>query len=509
MPKPPSDKLFNLIHSLSGSELRYISLHLPSATKSNKYLVLFQSICKQNEQDEGALILKVYQGEPVTSKKFAQLKAYLFNTILRLLQDYDEDNSITFKVSNQLQQISVLFNRSKYKEASELLKKTKKTVLQYELFLDLIALLDWEKQIAYAQEDILFLDNELERIDQEEQMAVTRIRNISTYRNMLYRLIISRRKHAVLRSEEKQQKINTLLQHKLLHSTDKALSHRAKILYYRILSNAAYSISNYENFYNYSREQIELMESNPALLKEDISAYIYGMTNLMLACGLLKKHTELQHNLLKFRKLKGKSRDDNFRIFKHYNTLTFRMCIESGAFKEGDNALKKHLKEIKKYPEQSQERGSFYFQYFYIHFGNSNYDEALNYLNLWLNLPRSIERKDLQSLARMLNLIIHYEMKNYELVFYLIKSTKRYLRSRNRAFEFEKSLLQFFQKAIKPQNKKTLLEALKKLKLTLTEVSEKPSEKVMLQYFDFMSWIDSKIENRPFSKVVADRYRGI
>ena len=85
-----------------------------------------------------------------------------------------------------------------------------------------------------------------------------------------------------------------MLSHPLLQSPKKALSKRARILYFRIRSNAAYSMRKYEDFYKFSLEQINLMEKNLILLKEDKSAYIYGMTNLILACGLLGKYDEVK-----------------------------------------------------------------------------------------------------------------------------------------------------------------------------------------------------------------------
>ncbi len=509
MSKTPSDKLFRLIHSLSGPELRYVSIHLKrQATRSDqKYLLLFQTIAAQKSQDEPALQKEVYGDEKITSRKYSQLKAYLYQAILNALQLYDESTSIVYKINNLLQQVQVLYNRSHYRECLELLAKGKKIGESYELFLELIEILNWRKKIAYAREDIAFLDTELENMDAEEQGHVARIRNLSAYQRILYQLIISRRKYAVLRSADQQQWLTEILAHPLLASPEKTLSKRAEILYFRIRSNAAYSMLEYEEFYKFSVAQIALMEKYPLLLREDKSAYIYGMTNLILACGLLGKYEEVKSNLLTFRELKGVSKDDDFRIFKHYNALSFRLCIQTGAFEEGWIVLQEHLEDLPKYEGQSLERGSFYFQYFYISFGKGNYDAALEYLNLWLNLPRSIEREDLQSLARMLNLIIHYEMGNIVLLESLIKNTYRYLKRKNQVYKFEKTLLQFFQQIVKGNDRASLAAAHDGLKRAIEELAEQPSEKILLEYFDFTSWIESKINKIPFATVVANRYQ--
>jgi len=508
MSKTPSDKLFRLIHSLSGPELRYVSIYLKrQATRNDqKYLLLFQNIANQKTQNERVVQKKIYGDKKITSRKYSQLKAYLYQAILSALQLYDEGTSVVYKINNLLQQVQVLYNRSHYRECLELLTKGKKIGEEYELFLELIEILNWRKKIAYAREDIAFLDEQLENMDAEQEGHVAQIRNLSAYQRMLYQLIISRRKYAVLRSADQQQWLNKMLEDPLLQSPKKTLSRRARILYFRIRSNAAYSMLKYEEFYKYSAAQITLMEKNPMLLREDKSAYIYGMTNLILACGLLGKYEEVKSNLLVFKEIKGVSKDDDFRIFKHYNALSFRLCIQIGAFDEGWEILQQHLKDLPKYKGQSLERGSFYFQYFYISFGKENYDEALKYLNLWLNLPRSIEREDLQSLARMLNLIIHYEMGNIVLLESLIKNTYRYLRRKNQVYEFEKTLLQFFQQIVKENDRRSLPTAREGLKAAIEKLREQPSEKILLEYFDFTSWVESKINNTPFATVVANRY---
>ncbi|MEM9819746.1 MAG: hypothetical protein AAF985_01685 [Bacteroidota bacterium] len=509
MSKTPSNKLFNLIKSLSGTEKRYFKVYVNNrhGERESKYLQLFEAIDLQATFDEEALKKAVYGTQPVQTRKYSELKSYLYDLILKVLQGYDEKTSIDFRLKNKLQSVRVLYKRSHYLECIELLEKAKKLAYKYEFFLHVVEILDWEKRVAYAQENIEFLDSELKRINGEEKYCLEQIRNLSTYRNILYQLIISRRKDAVLRSEKKVENLNRIMSHPMLESIERATSHRARILFYRIYSNYSYSILAYEDFYHYSRQMVLAMEAQTHLLQEETSAYIFGMTNLMLSCGLLQKHEELRELLDAFRQIKANSLDDEFRIFKHYNNFNFRLCITTGDFESGLKALKSHLKEAKKFERQSFERGSFYFQYCYIYFGMGDFGQALECLNQWLSLPKSVEREDLQSLARILNLIIHYEMENTELLEYLVRSTYRFLKKRNRVFEFEKRVLAFIQQSIKIHEQKTLKKAFQNLREDIERLAGVPSERIMLQYFDFISWIDSKIENQSFGALVKKRYQ--
>ncbi|MFT5763175.1 MAG: hypothetical protein ACI8X3_000594, partial [Saprospiraceae bacterium] len=136
MPKTPSLKLYNLIKSLSGSEKRYFKLFATGnrADKSSKYLVLFEAIDNQESFDDEELKKIVYQGEQIFSRKYSELKAYLYDLVLAGLRGYDEKSSIDFKIKGMLQSIRVLYKRSHYQDCRELLPKIKKLAYKYESF---------------------------------------------------------------------------------------------------------------------------------------------------------------------------------------------------------------------------------------------------------------------------------------------------------------------------------------------------------------------------------------
>jgi len=85
-----------LIKSLSGSEKRYFKLYATGnrSDKSSKYLLLFDAIDLQETPDEEALKAIVYQGEEIKSRKYSELKSYLYDLILTALQGYDEKTSM-------------------------------------------------------------------------------------------------------------------------------------------------------------------------------------------------------------------------------------------------------------------------------------------------------------------------------------------------------------------------------------------------------------------------------
>lgn len=101
----------------------------------------------------------------------------------------------------------------------------------------------------------------------------------------------------------------------------------------------------------------------------------------------------------------------------------------------------------------------FHYQLAYFYFADTRYSKALDHLNKILG-ERNDPRTDIQSYGRVLNLMVHYELKNYDLIEYLCRSTRRFLNKKNGLYAFEKVILHFFNQVSRTQN----VEAIKELK---------------------------------------------
>lgn len=508
MPKTPSDKLFKLIKSLSGSEKRYFKVHVGSKEgKDSKYLQLFDAIEAQTDFDDEALKQAVYAGGRIQSRKYSELKAYLYELILKSLQGYDEKSSVRYKLKHLLLSVRVLFRRSLFSDCGEVLAKARKLAEQYEVFTALLEVLTWEKQLAYTQGNIDFLDAELDRIAKEEQDALRKLEAVAAYRTLFLRLLVSLRKDASLIGKDYRERLGAVVDSPLLKAGVIADSHQAQLLYYRTRSIYHLALSELPEFYELSKALISLMEAQPHFLKEDVSEYISALSNLIMSCGRLGKYKELERYLDKLGKVHPLSMDDELKIHRQYYQNKFSLCIAKGDFEEGKRALSAHLKERERFDPSLFETHTFYYNYFYIAFGAQDYDEALTFLNKWLDLDHTIERQDLQGIARILNLIVHFELGNFVLLDSLLRSTYRYLRKHEQLHEVERQIITFIRKAIDSPSKRALKAAYEQLKLTFQDESKDAVTKSFFtKAFDIMAWLESKTEDRPFAAVLQERF---
>jgi tetratricopeptide (TPR) repeat protein len=140
-----------------------------------------------------------------------------------------------------------------------------------------------------------------------------------------------------------------------------------------------------------------------------------------------------------------------------------------------------------------------------IYFGAGEYKDALHWINNVLNENEQSLRQDIHGFARMINLIVHYELGNHDLLEYIIKSTLRFLNKKEKDYKVESVIVKHLRKLVKTTLETERRDAYQKMKMELEELFENPMEKVLLDYFDVLAWLDSKILNISFTDSVRKR----
>ena len=118
------------------------------------------------------------------------------------------------------------------------------------------------------------------------------------------------------------------------------------------------------------------------------------------------------------------------------------------------------------------------------------------------------QRSDLQCLARIISIIVNYELGKEDLLEYTVKSAYRFLYKKNKLYQIESILLDFMRKTMpKIHTQKQLIDAFLKLRTLIIDAHKDPFERNMLHYFDFISWLESKIESRPFAEIIKEKVK--
>ena len=115
-------------------------------------------------------------------------------------------------------------------------------------------------------------------------------------------------------------------------------------------------------------------------------------------------------------------------------------------------------------------------------------------------------RDDILIFTHLFNLIIHFELGNERSLESFIRATDRFLQEKTTRLRTESLIKNLFAKKLfktgtRKEGKKVFVDSLEQLK----EILRDPMEARALEYFDFQSWMESKITGKDFGDCVRKR----
>ena len=135
----------------------------------------------------------------------------------------------------------------------------------------------------------------------------------------------------------------------------------------------------------------------------------------------------------------------------------------------------------------------FSYQFAHLYFLGHTYNDSLQWINRIIAGSWGTIRDDIQSTARMLHLIIHYELGNISLLRYAVESCRRYFRKRRSPEAYERILLRFFGNlsTAPPAEHPALF---KKVELQLFTTGHEKADANVLDYVDLKAWLAEKTD---------------
>jgi hypothetical protein len=112
-----------------------------------------------------------------------------------------------------------------------------------------------------------------------------------------------------------------------------------------------------------------------------------------------------------------------------------------------------------------------------------------------MNRNFGILHEDVQSYARILGLIIHFELNNIIVLRYAVTSCRRFLKKKKNLQEFESMLLSFFSR-LSLAGKDEYQELFENFYNNLFGSGEKKVSDNVLDYIDFKSWLERNIRSK-------------
>ncbi len=507
MPKVNSESLFRIIKSLTRSEKGYFKKFavLNTSRKDSNYLKLFDVINKQTEYDERRIIEEENLNEK--NNQFPKLKNYLYNLVLQSLESYHSSKDSDLR--SCLSQSEILFKKGLYREGSKLLMKAKHMASKYENYEMWADILKRERNLIIST---TFRDkhvrHKVDAFHNERQEIFRKIKNVWEYQMLADKMYSLRTSKGDSRSEHELREFKNIMDNPLLRYESKAITRETKQLFAFIHAIFYEQTGNLAKSYDYRKKIVGMLEAFPEQIKQRPNTYLSSLNNVARLSYKLGMYNELPHILKKMRAIPGllgrKCPEDlKARIFERSYNLELNMYLSCGRFEKAISLFSKVENGLEEFRGKTAKEYEivFYSHFSLLYFIICDYKKALLWNNKILNDLYPGIRQDIYCSARIFNLIIHYQLDNEGLLGYLGKTTHYYLGKRDKLYKTEASILDFFRKKLpKAIGKKELINAFKALRTELEKILNDPFEKQTLNYFDIISWLESKIEDRPFAE---------
>ncbi len=490
------DNLFSLVKSLAQGEKAFFVKSIPSNKNAElaDYLILFYAIDKMEEYDEDKLKLKLKKYAFV--KHLPVVKNYLFNLILKQLKTYHHESSVKNEVMELLQDAEILMKKALYRESYKVLTKAEKIAEKYEFFTFSQDIYDRLLRLNYD----LLAEKETNdyslKIYEKQKMVFVKIAEIAELkflRNTINDILYSNENEAV-----KLQRKLELLKHRLLDADYKFKSYRAGVYYYHLRGRIFLQFNDDEKrkeAYDAALAFVAHLESDKDLLQTNLINYAMALNNLIYIYHQLQ-FNQYEESLEIINKLAGIKTEDQYLQYRIREKVIVNM-LAYYLFTKKHKAGVVYIEQIEK---EFLENELLYNSSFFlsavdsmamIYFLVGEYSKSLKWLNIVLNYKGS-SRPDILYFGKILNLMIHYELGNYDHLEYLFKPTETFLKKNNSFESYHKTMLNFFKKIIHLTNKAEIKAGFRELSQSLAVIEKTDAEKILFLLFNFREWADRK-----------------
>jgi len=506
------DSLHELIHSLSKSEKRYYKLFASrhAVNEDSAMVSLFDYIGKQANYDETALFL-AFKGKPFLNQ-FSTVKKRLTDHILQSLHAFHAMNSMENQVNRMLHQAQLLFDKSLYDQCTRHLRSAERLAIKHDLFPACMSINKLKNRIietrGYDVEE-----KDIDQLKQSTETALSKERMILDLWHIKSKLFQLLQRTGVAHSEKDHQKIDALM--KTVPSEELRIafaSAESNYLYYHIYSAYYFAKHQWAKSLYYTEKTIQHLTQYKNYTNERPNTLISALTNacyLAESIGEFDKSQSFLNTLKQFAKQQevNASEDLQIKLFSSRYSIEMNLLLIKGKFREAQKIGSEVIDGIEYFCEKitAVRKGFLILQLAVTEIGCENYQKALYYINNILNDVRLGEHETIVTSTHLLNLIVHFELKNYDFLHYSAKNTQRILKSINKLTDFEKTIISFMQKLAKshPIDFQELYEQLFEQLSGL-----KTSIELQTTYnFDYLTWVESKATNKPFATKMLDKYR--
>jgi len=510
MPISQSDQLYNLVKSLTKAEKRNFSIYASRIqdTNSMKYIQLFEVLDKQSKLDEKAILKKFPRAQ------LSNLKRHLYSQILISLRLIHKKRNVAIEIRELLDFAEILYRKGLFLQSMKILDKAKTIAGKNEDDLSYLNVLEFEKIIESRHITRTGPEKTRKKLLKSTEL-MSNIHNsvvLSNLKIFLHGLYI---KNGHIKSEAERKKVIQIFEENTKKIPLSNLNIIEEVYLYQSFVWYYYILIDFVNCYTYSLKWVEHLKKESDVIDRDPTLLLRGYHYLLTSAynnldvkNYIKYHEELEA----FRKNNYKKFDTNTQIvsFLYTHHGRYNRIFLSGNYEEGLDIVPRTLRRINKYQDRldTHKVMVFYFKIAWLYLGANNPQKSLKYLNMIMTLEVGVLRSDIQGYTRLMHIMAHYDMENFDLLDYLAKNTVTFFKKLEETNELQNKTVIFFKKLAKLpiQERETIFLEFEK---ELEQLQLNKYESKAFLYLDILSWVRAKAYKKPMGKIIAEKMQKV
>lgn len=512
MPKQKTDDLIALIRSLSRAEKRHFRLFVKrnQASENILFLQLFDLLDKLKSYDEDQVLKKI---PTIKKRQLSNLKAHLYKQLLTSLRLLNKSHNEDIQIRESVDCARVLYNKGLYRQSLEVLEKAKSKALGSKFFILALEIIEFEKSIE-SQYITRSIEGRAEELTSESNQVAEQIRKSNAFSNLALKLYGLYLKVGYVRNEKDYFFIKDSFQSRLPKTRYEDLDFIGKIYYCQSYVWYYHILQDFPMSYRYAQRWIDTFNQKPEFITYHAPLYLKGLHILLTSLFnnlYYERFLEVLEELNAFPQKVDISQYLNLEGLYHLYTYSHKINRHymEGTFSEGLDVVEPivHHIEADTFNWDDHRIMLFYYRIACLYFGSGDNDNAISYLNKIINQKNPDFRQDIQSFARILNLIAHFELGNTQLVEYQVKSVYRFLGKMEDLQAVQREVFRFLRRIPRIQIA-DLKKEFSDLKDKLVEIQSNPYERRPFLYLDIISWLESKIQDCPVQDILHQKFQG-
>lgn len=498
------ESLIYLINSLTKAEKKSISSSLLSSTSN--FEKLYNIILKKKSSTADSV-----QKEYDTACKGTSLETsviYLHNFLLNRILDLRKNQDLNFLLFDNISKARILFEKSLYKECFKILKKTKSLALkhenQYAYLLSSRLELDYLLSLNYPEIDEASLLKKQFKLN-ESLLTIQKTNQLSSLLELLKHRSVYIGK---ARTESQKNKLNDLVMSEMsiINSFTKENVEIDK-LHQLFQANYLIDVGDFKSAQRSFYELNTLMEKNKHLWSEPPIYYLFTLEGILDTLRFQRNYEGMTYFVEQLKKLQGSHQYFNLRIQCTIFLYELIPLLDNGDFASSYEIMKLCSKDLLKNENllSLSQNAELKLHISLIYFGMGEFKKAQKILNKILFASRDYNQLPLYRTIRLVNLLILYEMKDFEFIKYESRTLNREIQMAKRSYKIEREIIKFVNKHNLPYLNSKRSQLWSKKEEKFKTISEDIYEKQTLKYFDFLIWIESKIKRVKLSVLLSEK----